>query len=313
MTKISIIIPTYNGEKNIQKQINTIIYDCQKYNIDNFYELVICDNCSTDNTKRVVSKFINKKKSIKIKIKYYKSKTNTGYPSNFLRSIKLSTSKYLLFLCDDNIPEKGFYVAIYNVFKDKDFDNLCVFPSDNIPKYKKKLFAFNKLSYVFMRGSILSGILLIKKKINYKYVIKNELYPQNGIFINYYLNYGLELFNIKKKIKCSTNEPLETKFNDRMRRREDLAVLDKINSIEIFYDHKKINYLEFFSCLYSVYSWVIDMKYDLIKINKISLAKLFWSKTLRHKKIFFIYTCVTFLFIKKIIFEPKKFLKIICN
>jgi len=89
MTKISIVIPTYNGAVNIHKQIKTIIKDCKTGKINNFYELVISDNCSTDNTKEIVS---NYKTNKFVKINYCNSRTNTGFPSNFLRSIKMATS-----------------------------------------------------------------------------------------------------------------------------------------------------------------------------------------------------------------------------
>ena len=131
MTKISITIPTYNGEKNIKKQIDRLINDCRKAKIFNFYEIIICDNCSNDNTKKIVTKYkrkINTKKIVNIK--FYGSKNNLGYPKNFIRATKLSKSKYTIFLCDDNIPSRNFYINLYNLFKNKDYNELCFFSTN---------------------------------------------------------------------------------------------------------------------------------------------------------------------------------------
>ena len=179
MTKISIVIPTYNGAVNIHKQIKTIIKDCKTRKINNFYEMVISDNCSTDNTKEIVSKYKTNKF---VKINYCKSRTNTGFPSNFLRSIKMATSQYIFFLADDNLPDKEFYKKLYNFFENNDYVNLCIFLLDIVKNFKNRIFGFNELAYVLMRGSILSGMLIEKKKINYKYIVKKD-YTLKMVFL----------------------------------------------------------------------------------------------------------------------------------
>ena len=50
--KISIIIPTYNRAKFIEKAIESVLNQTS-----NSYELVVCDNNSTDNTQEIVKKF----------------------------------------------------------------------------------------------------------------------------------------------------------------------------------------------------------------------------------------------------------------
>ena len=84
--KLSVAIPVYNGAKNLKKQFDRIFKDCDNNKFNNFLEVVISDNFSTDNTKKVVSRY--KKKSLKKKnlsIKYFKNKKNYGYKKNFIK------------------------------------------------------------------------------------------------------------------------------------------------------------------------------------------------------------------------------------
>ena len=302
MTKISITIPTYNGEKNIKKQIDRLINDCKKAKIFNFYEIIICDNCSNDNTKKIVTKYKRKINTKKIfDIKFYGSKSNLGYPKNFIRATKLSKSKYTIFLCDDNIPGQNFYIKLYNLFKNKDYNELCFFSTNNIPNFKKKSgFDFRELAYVMNRGAILSGALLQTKKIKHKYIIKNNLYPQNSVFIDYYLKYGLKTFNFKSKINCNTNESIKSKFKDRMKRKHDLAVMDKINSIDIFYEKKRINFYSLFICIYTIYFWSFDVYMTLKKQGEQKIANNFFKAITSYKRKSLILISMFLVFLKHI-------------
>ena len=51
--KISVIIPTYNGEKTISRAIKSILNQEGKHDI----EIIVCDDCSTDDTRRMASSY----------------------------------------------------------------------------------------------------------------------------------------------------------------------------------------------------------------------------------------------------------------
>jgi len=74
--KISIIVPTYNRAKFIEKAIESVLNQTS-----NSYELVVCDNNSTDNTQEIVKKFESDK------IKYI----NSTFASNYIQKIKTTT------------------------------------------------------------------------------------------------------------------------------------------------------------------------------------------------------------------------------
>lgn len=100
MKKISVVMATYNGEKYIEEQINSIVNQSYAPN-----EIVICDDCSSDNTLSVIN---NIKIPDNIKIVIRKNDENLGYIKNFRQSISLATGDYI-FLCDQDDrwhPEK---------------------------------------------------------------------------------------------------------------------------------------------------------------------------------------------------------------
>ena len=64
---VSIITPTYNCGKFINETIKSVLNQTYKN-----WEMIIVDDCSTDDTEKVVLKFDDER------IKYYKLKTNSS-------------------------------------------------------------------------------------------------------------------------------------------------------------------------------------------------------------------------------------------
>lgn len=91
---VSIILPTYNGEKYIRESIQSIID--QTYQD---WELIVIDDCSTDNTNRIVAEFESKDERIKL----YKNKKNLRLPASLNRGFELSKGDFLTWTSDDNL------------------------------------------------------------------------------------------------------------------------------------------------------------------------------------------------------------------
>ena len=64
MKKISVLVPCYNEEENIEPISQSIIKELEKLN-EYDYELVFIDNCSTDNTRKIIKKLCDKNNKIK--------------------------------------------------------------------------------------------------------------------------------------------------------------------------------------------------------------------------------------------------------
>lgn len=93
-SQISVVLPCFNGERFIEKQIMSILNQSYK-NI----ELVIVDDKSTDNTVEIVSGFAHKFPQIK----FYQNTTNLGLNKNFERAISLTTGDYIALSDQDDI------------------------------------------------------------------------------------------------------------------------------------------------------------------------------------------------------------------
>ena len=77
---ISIALASYNGSKYIREQIDSIL--AQTYQD---FELIVCDDCSTDDTWQVLQEYAEKDNRIKI----FENETNIGFKKNFEKAISL--------------------------------------------------------------------------------------------------------------------------------------------------------------------------------------------------------------------------------
>lgn len=97
--KIDILLATYNGEKYLKAQIDSILNQTYK-NI----RLIISDDCSKDSTREILKEYEQKDKRIKV---FYQEK-NLGYIKNFEFLLKqVENDIYMLSDQDDVwLPEK---------------------------------------------------------------------------------------------------------------------------------------------------------------------------------------------------------------
>ena len=92
--KISICIPQYNRINYLLKSLEMISF--QSY--ENI-EIVISDDCSTDNTEELIKELIP---IFKYPIVYHRNKTNKGYDYNYRNCIALSTGEYAFVIGNDD-------------------------------------------------------------------------------------------------------------------------------------------------------------------------------------------------------------------
>ena len=89
---LSVVIPSYNDAKNISLAIASA--DQIKY----VNEIIVVDDCSTDNTKSLIKEIsINCKK-----IKYFKNSVNKGSGLTFLKGLENITNNYVIMLNSDD-------------------------------------------------------------------------------------------------------------------------------------------------------------------------------------------------------------------
>lgn len=97
--KYDIILASYNGEKYIAEQLDSLIVSIQNCNFISINQLIITDDGSTDATKNIIDEYIEKYPYIR----YYKNNGGKGVVNNFQNGIDKSTSDYILFSDQDDI------------------------------------------------------------------------------------------------------------------------------------------------------------------------------------------------------------------
>ena len=90
--KVDIILPNYNKEIYLDETINSII---DQTNED--WRLIIIDDCSTDNSKKVIEKYTHNKK---LKTIYLKKNMGAAFTRNL--GLRFSTSEYIAFMDADD-------------------------------------------------------------------------------------------------------------------------------------------------------------------------------------------------------------------
>lgn len=88
---LSIAMPTYNGEKFLREQLDSIYSQTMVPD-----EVVVVDDCSTDGTVKILEEYKQK-----YGLHYYVNERNLGYNKNFEKAITLCTGDYIA-LCDQD-------------------------------------------------------------------------------------------------------------------------------------------------------------------------------------------------------------------
>ncbi|WP_309499583.1 glycosyltransferase family 2 protein [Sulfurovum sp.] len=101
---ISIAIATYNGEKYLEEQLDSIYAQTYK-NI----EVVVADDCSTDKTVEILEQY-----SKSHGLKYFVNKQNLGFVKNFEKAITLCQGEYVALADQDDIWKKNKIQILYH-------------------------------------------------------------------------------------------------------------------------------------------------------------------------------------------------------
>jgi glycosyltransferase involved in cell wall biosynthesis len=92
--KVTICLPTYNSGRFLAESLDSILE--QKF-LD--FELIICDDNSTDNTPDVLEKYA----ALDPRIKYYKNPARLGLFSNWNQTLKYARGEYITIFAQDDI------------------------------------------------------------------------------------------------------------------------------------------------------------------------------------------------------------------
>jgi len=172
--RISVIVPTYNRARLLNRSLTCILNQTYK-NI----EIIVVDDGSTDNTKKIIYKINDNR------IRYIKLKKNNGpsYARNF--GIKKAKGEFISFQDSDDIYHKEKLEKQINNLKEKnsdlDFCRICIYLNEtnkvifptNIQE--NKIFKNDILGELIYGNFISTQSILIKKFIIEKYLFDLNL------------------------------------------------------------------------------------------------------------------------------------------
>lgn len=149
MPLLTIYIPTYNRCSLLDECLR-IIYDeliTLDVKLKNQVEIIVSNNCSTDNTEKVVRNY----QKLLHSIRYNYNETNLGAEANIELALKFAKYRYLWILGDDDHVEKG---ALKNLLLELDkaypsiILNYSVWDAKMMTKVRSKKFKINNDLYL---------------------------------------------------------------------------------------------------------------------------------------------------------------------
>ena len=237
MSKVSIIIPTYNSGKYLFETIDSVLF--QTYPSFDI-EVIIIDDGSRDDTKEILQKYKNKI--------IYIYQENKGPSAARNAGIKIAKGEYIAFLDADDVyePEK-IQKQAQLLEKNKDIGIVYCWRNfidedDNVLPQKGKVYGRGNLFNNLLEGSLFpSSVLMIRREIFDNVGLFDEsLYTaedwdfclraaKKGVLFDYVPEY-LVRYRVYGKSVCDNYEKME---------QNDLRLIDKAYSGLSGYDNLK--------------------------------------------------------------------------
>ena len=113
---ISIIIPVYNVEKYLAECLDS----CINQTLEDI-EIICVDDCSTDNSYKILEEYQQKDSRIKV----FRQETNKKQGAARNKGLKVATGEYIWFVDSDDYVDTKACQILYDTIKEFDVDMLC--------------------------------------------------------------------------------------------------------------------------------------------------------------------------------------------
>jgi glycosyltransferase involved in cell wall biosynthesis len=186
MIKVSVCIITYNQKSYIEQCLLSVL----NQQLDCDYEIIIGDDCSTDGTSNICSKYADEYPGL---IKYFPRTKNLGMGGNWVQTVTECKGKYIA-LCDgDDYWVDNFKLQTQLNFLEMNSNFSCCFTDFNILNEKNhiisesnlaKILRFNKngvfkLENIITRNFIPTLTVMYRNTLNYFPNNFEKMYPMD--------------------------------------------------------------------------------------------------------------------------------------
>ena len=266
--KVSVIVPVYNTEKYLEKCLDSIV----NQDFDD-YEIIIVNDGSTDNSFKIINKYVDKYDNIKAF-----TKQNGGLSSARNFGIAKSSGKYLMFIDSDDYIEKTMIKKMYeSVINNKSDIVVCEF--SYVYDDGRKIRSYSNLDYTdiaqkkYLLTPPMAPIRLIKKDLfkNIKftegiYYEDLELCPKLVIYAKKISFVNESLYNYLMRESSIMHQ---NSFNDKLL--DIYKVLDSNYKVLVKDYYDEIEYMYIIHLLRTASLRFLDYKEGKSEINKIKL------------------------------------------
>ena len=201
---VSIIMPSWNTARYIAESIQCVIDQTYQN-----WELIIIDDCSTDNTDEVITPFF-----IDPRIKYFHNEKNSGAALTRNRALREAQGEWIAFLDSDdlwlpeklekqiNFMKKGGHTLSYHEYEkiDDEGKSLNIFVSGPEVVNKIKMYRYDYIGQLTMMYNVKHfGLIQIKDiKKNNDYAIRLQLFrkPKTEAYL---IKENLAKYRVRKK------------------------------------------------------------------------------------------------------------------
>lgn len=237
---VSVIMPLFNSEKFVVESIESVLE--QKYRE---LELIIVDDCSTDKSVEIVTRYLNDQRLTLIKLP-----ENQGQGSSRNVGLKHAKGDYIAFIDSDD------------VWKENKLEFQLIFMQRTNCD-----FSYTNLAFINEFGeTIKSRLSLVTNKVNYNDLLKNNYIATSTVIISKNLISKYKFPDYRKKqdyilwLEILKEEKIEAKHLDEIltlyRKHKNQTTNNKLNLITLHYkilrETQKLNII---SSIYFTLTW----------------------------------------------------------
>ena len=193
MEKVSIIIPVYNAEKFLRNCIESVIAQTFKD-----WEVILVDDCSTDNTLEEIQSIINVNANGNVKISLLRQERNQGPSAARNRGLREAKGEYVFFLDADDTITPDCIELLYGLAKQHDADYVqgkyqssCLHEGWEVQKVQEvqdaSLVQKRELPSALSDRREIKRLLLNHNKIQFtphNRLVRRQMIIDNGLFFN---------------------------------------------------------------------------------------------------------------------------------